>query len=479
MARFGTYNFDDPDANGRDSSNLDKFAGDNSVFVDEAFYAFADRTWAAPDKNVARVRAMAYINSGTRMDMNITVISERGYPFKLDDRSVATLEFLNPGPYSKLTSNKVVASKGVYIFKQINVKMRPGSTEYLKVTFDKFFSFDQTKDKLDFLDAGSEPLIILTARHCRRGEYYSYERTCVKCPDGTYTFTAQTAPQSGCPPCPLDSVCKDGKLYPGAGHVRMHTSSQVVVACFDSAACLAGDDDYPLKHCAEGYEGVMCATCSKGYWKPKNTHQCLPCSYTGAARNNRNIAVLVLFSVITFLVYRQIIRNFGQPRQEAAAIFRILINNQHYLYILNALQDSQYPLGAYATLKLFVDNMSSFSFPASSIIAEDCMDKDIDPVASFYYQVTAMICLGPGVLLLTFIMFLVFTKIAKMCADGNKNKNINWQRLKNRTAIVTGLVLFMIYPQIVELLLQSVNCFPSLMEEGPYDTPIYRVRINP
>ena len=90
-----------------------------------------------------------------------------------------------------------------------------------------------------------------------------------------------------------------------------------------------------------------------------------------------------------------------------------------------------------------------------------------------------MVCLGPGVLLLTFIMFLVFTKIAKLCADSNKNKKINWQRLKNRTAIVTGLVLFMIYPQIVELLLQSINCFPSLEESGPYDTVVYRVRVNP
>ena len=90
-----------------------------------------------------------------------------------------------------------------------------------------------------------------------------------------------------------------------------------------------------------------------------------------------------------------------------------------------------------------------------------------------------MVCLGPAALLLTFTMFLVFTKIAKMCADGNKNKKINWQRLKNRTAIVTGLTLFVVYPQIVELLLQSVNCFPSLEEAGPYDTPIMRVRVNP
>ena len=188
--------------------------------------------------------------------------------------------------------------------------------------------------------------------------------------------------------------------------------------------------------------------------------------------------MLIAFAIIVFLVYRQLMRNFSQPKQEAAAIFRILINNQHYLYILNALQDSQYPLGSYAKLKLFVDNMSSFSFPVSSIVAEDCMDKDIDPVESFYQQVTVMVCLGPGIIIIIFVLMLFATKIAKMCAD-SKNKKLNWHRLTNRTAILSGLILFMIYPQIVELLLQSINCFPSILEEGPYDTIVYRVRINP
>ena len=228
---------------------------------------------------------MAYLNSGTRIDIEIEILTEDGSVFTLDNRSTAKIEFLNADPYSRLTSNEIVATDGVYHIKQMEVRMRPGSTEYLKVSFNKFFAYESALSKLGFLSAGEEPLIIFTARHCRKGEFYSYERTCEKCPDGTYTFTAQTAPQEGgCPPCPLDSDCRDGKLYPKDGFVRMHLSSQVVVACFDSAACLAGDDDHPLKHCAEGYEGVMCATCSRGYWKPKNTHQCLPCSYTGGAR---------------------------------------------------------------------------------------------------------------------------------------------------------------------------------------------------
>ena len=46
--------------------------------------------------------------------------------------------------------------------------------------------------------------------------------------------------------------------------------------------------------------------------------------------------------------------------------------------------------------------------------------------------------------------------------------------------------LFLVYPSICEILLQSVNCFPSILEEDDYltdgpnfDTPVSRLRIIP
>lgn len=46
----------------------------------------------------------------------------------------------------------------------------------------------------------------------------------------------------------------------------------------------------------------------------------------------------------------------------------------HFLYILNALQDSQYALSPYNTLKHFLDTVTIASNPLSSLIAFDCVE---------------------------------------------------------------------------------------------------------
>ena len=53
------------------------------------------------------------------------------------------------------------------------------------------------------------------------------------------------------------------------------------MACFDKGACKEGDAEHTLNNCEEGYEGIMCATCSPGYWKPKSTYSCTECSFVG------------------------------------------------------------------------------------------------------------------------------------------------------------------------------------------------------
>ena len=89
--------------------------------------------------------------------------------------------------------------------------------------------------------------------------------------------------------------------------------------------------------------------------------------------------------------------------------------------------------------------------------------------------------------LLTLILFSVVwtigTFIAKRCKprdeDDEDMATISVKRLINRISIITGMCLFLIYPSICEILLQSLNCFPSLTEDGPGDTIVTRLRIYP
>ena len=83
------------------------------------------------------------------------------------------------------------------------------------------------------------------------------------------------------------------------------------------------------------------------------------------------------------------------------------------------------------------------------------------------------------VFLLNIIVWSIGTKVTKYCKSGEVSSKMNTARLVNRISIVTGMWLYLIYPSICEVLLQSVNCFPSLEQEGPFDIPVSRLRVYP
>ena len=153
----------------------------------------------------------------------------------------------------------------------------------------------------------------------------------------------------------------------------------------------------------------------------------------------------------------------------------------HFLYILNALQDSQYTIEPYRVLKQVLDFLVGITNPLGSIVALDCY-RYYPPEETkdhFFMQVIVMILFPPAVVFLNFFLWYVLTKFTKCCKSGGCGSSVNLSRLLNRVSILVGMCLFIFYPSICEVLLQSVNCFPSLEQEGPFDTPVSRLRIYP
>ena len=75
MPRLDTWNPDEEYIDYADGL-VTELAGDNSIHVDETFYEFENFDWPDSTSNVARVKAMAYITSGTRMDITIDILDE-------------------------------------------------------------------------------------------------------------------------------------------------------------------------------------------------------------------------------------------------------------------------------------------------------------------------------------------------------------------------------------------------------------------
>lgn len=243
----------------------------------------------------------------------------------------------------EIRNAKITAAQGKYTFVDVPITLLPGSTAYAELIVTDMPDFGRS---IDFVD---NPLLILfTARPCDIGEYYSIQRTCEVCPTGTYSFLPMTKPAESCPPCPINAICRQcpdkeicsTALYPAAGHVRFHDNSQIIVKCFNELACQEGDEEFSLKKCAEGYGGVMCATCERGYWKAHGQYECHKCSFNYSTSLVWTIIGSISFVVVILILNRQMLKNFNEPNQETIAYYRILFSLFHFMYILNSLQDS-------------------------------------------------------------------------------------------------------------------------------------------
>ena len=151
---------------------------------------------------------------------------------------------------------------------------KPGTTTFLDIKFGFFEQYQKDIYKRQVIPwYNNSPLIAFTARNCLVGEYYSDGHTCDDCPLGKNTYVAQTIEDigQGCEDCLENANCVGADTYPKEGFVRMNEKDFVFVKCFNENACLAGDVNFPLKNCVEGYEGVMCANCEDKYWKNLGT----------------------------------------------------------------------------------------------------------------------------------------------------------------------------------------------------------------
>lgn len=98
-----------------------------------------------------------------------------------------------------------------------------------------------------------------------------------------------------------------------------------------------------------------------------------------------------------------------------------------------------------------MDALSSWFNPFGSLAARDCLGVD-DQAANFYTQVIIWVSVPPTLICFNALILFVATKLAKAFGQSN-NPNLNWQKLVNRLAVISGSMLYFVYPNIIETLL--------------------------
>lgn len=171
-------------------------------------------------------------------------------------------------------------------------------------------------------------------RQCVDGETL-VDNQCVVCPPGSYSL--QYDPTTKCKDCPpFTTGCYGSTILASPGYWRIDSRSIVMLECpYGNAACHGGSIGTELpKHsralgaapiksvssyskastpttpgtvdtigdspegCARGYEGPLCAVCSKGYYFSSTTSTCVTCEDDGQGQ----LAIMILVPLILLLL---------------------------------------------------------------------------------------------------------------------------------------------------------------------------------
>jgi len=149
---------------------------------------------------------------------------------------------------------------------------------------------------------------VWTFRSCNNGEKYT-NGACISCVNGSYSLMYEI--DVGCQPCPDESFgCYGNQINLKPGYWRISTQSNTILKC-PYLGCMGGYGvDQQL--CQIGYESVLCAVCSIGYYYNQDRNECLPCEGADVISPALILIFALLFIVLLALciyAYVKFIKN--------------------------------------------------------------------------------------------------------------------------------------------------------------------------
>jgi hypothetical protein len=188
-------------------------------------------------------------------------------------------------------------------------------------------------------------------RQCVDGEIL-VDNQCLVCPSGSYSLLYN--PLNRCTDCPpFTDGCYGSTILVSPGYWRIDNRSVVMLECpFGNTACRGGrirselptharalggaplkfvstyvststlttadNTGYNPEGCVHGYEGPLCAVCSKGFYFSSTTSTCLTCEDNG--RGQLAIMILVPLTLLVLVVFFTFTTFLAKPRDESSHV---------------------------------------------------------------------------------------------------------------------------------------------------------------
>ncbi|TNV87343.1 hypothetical protein FGO68_gene12842 [Halteria grandinella] len=387
---------------------------DDSISINSSSGGEIDLSFAIADKYGQVVKS----NNQSKLYIQQVIITLIIY-YRIVKDSKATSKFT---PLVE-SETKFLASEGLFEIKKLIFVAEPNSSRELNFSTDAI-NLDIPSNSA--LQNTSIQLITINVRSCIAGEEMLSNGKCRQCQTGTYLLNVPTEPTQ-CLPCPSNKAyCNKGtQIYPLPGYWRSSIYSENFIECLNPDSCLGGI--FPMNNltgqCSEGYQGIICSSCSDGYFANQDSRVCKRCPSLLV-----NTLVIVAFALLIILVIILLVwsnlRTSGKTKNYMPVYLRILVNHLHVITLIASFEFNWPDL-----FVSFFRGIQPVSDAQSYILSIDCLLAQYKGEIKPFYGRTVMIAILPPIMLILSVLFwAIILKIKQM---NNNLSNQSSQKLEH------------------------------------------------
>ncbi len=158
-------------------------------------------------------------------------------------------------------------ARGISSFAALEAQCIPGGSMQIELQTSKLVIYEES--------------VIIHFAECGSGEYYSSSK-CIQCSNGTYSLEDNSDLHlTQCNTCPNHAQqCYGDVIVVSKGYWRISESAWTLLKCpMGMKSCKGGSAAGSLS-CEEGYEGMLCGSCSEDYRYDSSSNSCVQCKAT-------------------------------------------------------------------------------------------------------------------------------------------------------------------------------------------------------
>ncbi|TNV74984.1 hypothetical protein FGO68_gene9839 [Halteria grandinella] len=367
------------------------------------------------------------IQSGGSISLYFGLIDKYSNFIRTDNKSklfayVSKLENTNTFTPVIESETQFVAKYGVFSIENLLFVSEPNSTQsnslksllkYLALNFitdginseipDNEMAFETGQANLNF------PLRV-KVRGCVLGEQMLSNGKCKQCEAGSYLLEPSKKPQQ-CKNCKNEvSVCKGGAtIYPREGYWRSSNLTDNFFQCLNHEACLGFVEESEIASlglCADGYKGILCASCKTGYTLSEGSRKCLKCP--SKTSNTLQLAAFIIVIVIfVIILVRSNLKSSVKIKNYLPVYLRILVNHLQLVALVGSF-DFNWP----EQFVTFFKGLQPLSDAQAQILAVDCFleqDEQSDGKRPYYYKTIVLFVLPIVLILVSFAAWMLIS----------------------------------------------------------------------